>query len=98
MTALTAWHDAAEVAKIYRYRGRMKERHEASQNKLHELEQKLHELRIDTRQLAARQKMMTELVDLQEYHICLLVNSKVCPGSATSNLRADILGVYALGC
>lgn len=61
-----------------RYRQRQRQREEDSQSELQAAALQLQDLQVETRQLAARQKLMLQLVDKQETRICLLVNSEVC--------------------
>ena len=66
-----------------RYRERVKERDRDSKQQLRDLVGQLEELRVDNRQLAARQRVMDDLVQHQEFHLHVLTNLKACPALHT---------------
>ena len=57
-----------------RYRIRLKQRDKEAQKQLQDLAAQLQNLQLDNRQLAARQRLMTDMVESQEFHINVLTN------------------------
>ncbi|KAK9793226.1 hypothetical protein WJX73_006035 [Symbiochloris irregularis] len=57
-----------------RYRIRMKEQDKGTQQQVAELQERLQKLEVDNRQMAARQRAMSSLIQKQEFHLHSLMN------------------------
>ena len=64
-----------------RYRAKRKEREAAAEQAVHELSERMAELEAHNRELDARERLMTQLVQAQEIHIDRLSANQVlcCP-------------------
>ena len=60
-----------------RYRVKLRDRDRSVQEQLQTLTRQLEHLQVDNKELALRQRRMTDLIDHQEFHISILINKQV---------------------